>query len=174
MKNYEIAKKDRDQFLSLTSLYPEEFDLLLPHFATLWYKFNKIFTSEGKRRKKKNWYSQKDTRTLPSVEDKLFFILVYYKQHPLQQFQGFAFGLSQSKVSQWINILTPMVEQALEELDCTACRQGSDLATFLAERGLVECLNQDVVEQAAPRSTDDKAQEKMYSGKKKGIAIRTR
>ena len=59
-----------------------------------------------------------------------------------------------------------MVEQALEELDCTACRQGSDLATFLAERGLVECLNQDVVEQAAPRSTDDKAQEKMYSGKK--------
>ena len=77
MKNYEIAKKDRDQFLSLTSLYPEEFDLLLPHFATLWYKFNKIFTSEGKRRKKKNWYSQKDTRTLPSVEDKLFFILVY-------------------------------------------------------------------------------------------------
>lgn len=167
MKDYKIIRKDREQFLSLTSLYPEEFDLILPHFATLWYKFNKIFTLEGKRRKKKNWYAQKDTKTLPTVEIKLFFLLVYIKQHPLQQFQGFVFGLSQGKVSQWVKILTPMLNEALEKLGCKACRDGNDLHTLLNNFSNANCINQDVVEQTSPRSTDDQAQKAMFSGKAK-------
>jgi len=167
MKKYDIIRKDRNQFLSLTSLYPEEFDLILPHFASLWYRFNKIFTLEGKRRKKKNWYPEKDTKTLPTVEIKLFFLLVYLKQHPLQEFQAFVFGLSQAKVSQWIKILSPMLEESLEKLDCTACRQGSNLSDFLSAFSNTDCINQDVVEQTSPRSTDDESQKAMYSGKKK-------
>lgn len=174
MKKYEIIRNDKNKFLSLTSLYPEEFDLILPHFASLWYRFNKIFTLEGKRRQKKNWYPEKDTKTLPTVEIKLFFLLVYLKQHPLQEFHAFVFDLSQAKVSQWIKILSPMLEESLKKLDCTACRDGSNLSDFLKVFSNTDCINQDVVEQTSPRSTDDKAQKAMYSGKKKHTPIKIR
>lgn len=167
MENYATHRENREKFLSLTSLYPEEFDLILPYFADKWYKFYKIYTLEGKRRKKKNWYPQKDTRTLPTVGDKLFFLLVYLKQHPLQEFHGFAFGLSQAKVSQWVKILSPMLEESLQKLGCLACRDGSTLSDFMKDFDEVKIINQDVVEQTSPRSTDEQAQKKMYSGKKK-------
>ncbi len=36
--------------------------------------------------------------------DKLFFVLVYPKQHSLQSYYGFTFARSQSKVSQWLKV----------------------------------------------------------------------
>ena len=165
--NYQNVHSNRNQFISLTTLYPEEFDLLLPFFAVLWYSFYRTHTLEGKRRKKVFWHNQKDTPTLPSVEEKLFFLLVYYKQHPLQQFAAATFGLSQAKVSLWVKILTPLLEQALKKLGCLPCRDGSALNRFLADFDNADIINQDVVEQTMPRPVADDAQKEMYSGKKK-------
>lgn len=165
--NYQNVHSNRNQFISLTTLYPEEFDLLLPFFAVLWYSFYRTHTLEGKRRKKVFWHNQKDTPTLPSVEEKLFFLLVYYKQHPLQQFAAATFGLSQAKVSLWVKILTPLLEQALKKLGCLPCRDGSVLNRFLVDFDNADIINQDVVEQTMPRPVADDAQKEMYSGKKK-------
>ena len=164
---YQDTKLNKEQFLSLTTLYPEEFDLILPIFAKLWYKFYKAYTLEGKRRVKMNWYPEKDTPTLPTVEDKLFFILTYYKQHPLQQFHAASFGLSQGKVSLWVKLLTPRLEEALKKLGHLPCRDGSILSDYLKDFGTVKVVTQDVVEQTMPRPVDNDAQEAMYSGKKK-------
>lgn len=172
--NYQDTKSNREQFLSLTTLFPEEFELLLFYFASQWYKFYRIFTLEGKRRKKRNWYSEKDTPTLATVEDKLFFLLTYYKQHSLQQFQAATFGLSQGKVSLWVKILTPLPEEALKELGCLPCRDGSALSGFLEGFDKVEVVTHDVVEQTMPRPVADDAQEAMYSGKKKVTLTKTR
>ncbi len=163
---YQTVRKNKEQFLSLTTLYPEEFDLLLSVFAEIWYKFYRVYTLEGKRRNKTNWNPQKDTRTLPGVEDKLFFLLTYYKQHPLQQFHAASFGLSQPKVSLWVKHLTPLLEKALKKLGCLPCRDGSALNQFLSHFDKAEAVNQDVVEQTMPRPIDDAAQKEMYSGKK--------
>ena len=165
--NYDKVRKSPEQFLSLTTLYPEEFDLLLSPFAGQWYKFYRFYTLEGKRRKKRNWYAQKDTPTLPTVADKLFFLLTYYKQHSLQQFHAASFGLSQGKVSLWVKLLSPLLEQALKKLNCLACRDGSVLAEFLEDFDTLKVVSHDVVEQTMPRSVDEAAQEAMYSGKKK-------
>jgi len=98
----------------------------------------------------------------------LFFLLVYLKQHPLQQFQACVFELSQGKVSIWVKLLRPMLADALSALECLACRDGQVLKEFILEiDAKVEVVNHDVVEQTTPRSVDDKAQEHQYSGKKK-------
>lgn len=172
--NYQDARSNRAQFLSLTTLYPEEFDLILPFFAREWHSYYRVRTLEGKRRKKTNWRPEKDTPTLPTAGDKLFFLLTYYKQHPLQQFHAATFGLSQAKVSLWVKLLTPMLEQSLGRLGVVPCRQGSALAGFLERFGRAGAISQDVVEQAMPRPVDDPAQKAMFSGKKKSIPTRTR
>lgn len=165
--DYQSVRNKREQFLSLTTLYPEEFDLLLSPSEAEWYKFYRVYTLEGKRRNKTSWNPQKDTPTLPTVEDKLFFLLTYFKQHPLQQFHAASFGLSQPKVSLWVKHLTPIVEKALKKLGCLPCKDGSSLDSFMGQFEKVEAINQDVVEQTMPRPTDDQAQKEMYSGKKK-------
>lgn len=164
---YKELKSKATQFLSLTTLHPEEFDYLLDRFAPLWYKFYRLYTLEGKRRKKKNWYAQKDTPTLPTAADKLFFLLTYLKQHPLQQFQAASFGLSQAKVSIWVKLLVPLLEEALKKIDCLPCRNGSVLADFLQDLPEADIVTKDVVEQTSPRPVDDQAQRKLYSGKQK-------
>lgn len=174
MKDYKKIREKETQFLSMTSLYPSEFDLILAPFKEAWYKHNRRYTLEGKTRKIKYLYPKKDTKTLPSVELKLFFILVYLKQHPLQEFQAVVFDLSQGKVSQWIKILSPILEQALKKLGCVACRDGSVLKEFASEMPEIKIITHDVVEQTAPRSTDDQAQEAQYSGKKKAILTKTK
>lgn len=172
--NYQNIRLKPEQFLSLTTLYPEEFDLLLQYFSKQWYKFYRTHTLEGVRRKKVYWNNQKDTPTLPTVEEKLFFILTYYKQHPLQQWAAATFSLSQPKVSLWVKILTPLVEESLKKLGCMPCRDGSILHRFVADFDISNVINHDVVEQTMPRPTADDAQQAMYSGKKKVIPTKTK
>lgn len=197
MKNqspFEISYANRETFLSMTSLYPEEFDHLLRFFRPLWYKFYKYRTTVGKRRKSKFYKYKKLTPTLPTVEDKLFFILVYMKSNPLQTFQAVTFGLSQSRVSRWVSILQPLLTESLNQLNCLPLRSGFKLEQALnelqkqikdaAEKKAVEqeqplskkqqkildkplTVNQDGMEQRVNRKLDNQAQKKEYSGKKK-------
>lgn len=53
---------------------------------------------------------------LPTLEDKLFFILCYLKTNNLQEVHGALFGMSQPKANLWIHRLLPLVEQALEHV----------------------------------------------------------
>ena len=38
---------------------------------------------------------------------------MFLKENPSQSYHGFLFGISQSKVSEWISYLLPVLEQAL-------------------------------------------------------------
>jgi len=170
--NYSTVRSTRKQFLSITTLFPEEFDFLLNYFSKEWYRYYRTHTLEGKRRKKVNWSPQKDTPTLPTVAEKQFFILSYYKQHALQEFQAATFNLSQSKVSLWVKILTPLMEEALKKMGCLPCRDGNVLSDFVADFDTSEGISQDVVEQTRPRPVSDDAQAATYSGKKKPILLK--
>lgn len=172
--NYSTIRSNRKQFLSITTLFPEEFDFLLSYFSKEWFRFYRTHTLEGKRRKKVNWSPQKDTPTLPTVEEKQFFILSYYKQHALQEFQAATFNLSQSKVSLWVKILTPLMEEALKKMGCLPCRDGSVLSDFVADFDTSEGISQDVVEQTRPRPVSDDAQAATYSGKKKAHTFKNK
>ena len=71
--DYEKIRQNPNQFIILTSLTVEEFDILLPIFKRHWMKYTKYHTLEGKKRKLPNLRPGKLTQTLPSVGGKLFF-----------------------------------------------------------------------------------------------------
>ena len=104
--NYQKIRENRaanrpNQFIILTSLTVEEFDALLPVFKRHWIRYYRYHTLEGKPRKYPSLNPGKETKTLPSVAEKLFFLLSYLKNYPLQHFQAASFEISQAKVSQW-------------------------------------------------------------------------
>lgn len=169
--NYEKIRQRPKQFLSVTSLKVEEFDYLLSSFSGKWYNFYKVHTIEGKRRKAPNLNPQKDTKTLPTVSDKLFFILVYYKNGSLQEKLGADFDFTQSQVSKWLRILKPLLHDTLKSLNLLPTREGYKIADILENLGEERCFH-DVTERLTNRPSDDEAQQELYSGKKKAHTIK--
>ena len=103
---------------------------------------------------------------LPTSEDKLFFLLVYLKANPLQEFQAALFDLSQGQVSSLIKCLQVLLDQALTKMGLTPCRDAEALKKVLAAHS-DETFNQDATERPIPRKTDPEAQKQDYSGKAK-------
>lgn len=164
--NYDKIKNNPTNFLSLMSLKIEEFEKLLSVFHGVWVRYFRWHTLEGKKRKHPNVRPEKNTKTLPTVEDKLVFILAYLKNYPLQQFQAASFNLSQGKVSIWIKILQPLLLETLKKLNVVPLREGYKLAELLEAFG-EDSYNQDVTERSIQRSSDQDVQESQYSNKKK-------
>jgi hypothetical protein len=166
--DYQKIRNNPKQFESLTSLKVPEFDFLLRHFRRQWIKFFRYRTTTGKRRKIRNNYPERDTRTLPSVEDKLFFLLVYLKTYTIQEFQGASFNLSQSGVSKWVKVLKPILRKALKKIGALPSRDAEAVQRILEEFG-GQHYNQDATERPVERSVDNQTQKAFYSGKKKAI-----
>jgi len=174
--NYEKIRQRPKQFLSVTSLKVEEFDYLLASFSGKWYNFYKVHTIQGKKRKSPCLKPHKDTKTLPTVSDKLFFILVYYKNGSLQEKLGavpIAIGINftQSQVSKWLSVLKPLFYDTLKSLNLLPARQGYKIADILEQLGEEKCFH-DVTERLTNRPKDDETQQEFYSGKKKSHTIK--
>jgi DDE superfamily endonuclease/Helix-turn-helix of DDE superfamily endonuclease len=152
-----IREKDK-QFLSLTSLTVPEFDALLPRFEYHWERFINKFTLSGKPRKKK--YVPRAIEGLLKTEEKLFFILTYLKNNPLQEFHAASFNLEQDMCNKWIHLLSPIVSKALEEHK--AARNEQALNAKLLEGNT---YIGDATERPINRPLYN--QEEVYSGKKK-------
>jgi len=121
-----INPTDYRSLLSLTSLTAAEFFQLLEPFDTLWQRYHAHYDLKGERRRIKK-FSEHGSMSLKGSAHKLFFVLLYLKQNPLQSYQAFAFGMSQSKVSQWLRVLLPLLEQALAKRQLLPCREPSHL-----------------------------------------------
>jgi hypothetical protein len=112
LRYHEIANDER-RVLSLTSLTPKEFADLIPLFTTSFYEYLDEQTIEGYERVGRRYVPYRNS-TLPTMEDKLLFILVYLKQAPTQEVQGSLFGMRQSKANMWIHLLHPVLNRALK------------------------------------------------------------
>lgn len=168
MMNYRTIYQNDKKFLSLTSLYPQEFDTLLSVFTREWHKYYKHFDMFGKRRKVPKTSYQNDTRTLPTTGDKLFFILVYLKNNPLQEFMSMSFDMNQGHTSRWIKVLGDVLSNSLKKLDVLPCQNGSALKSFIEDKK-IDCLIIDGMEQRTGRPIDPDVQKDKFSGKKKTI-----
>ena len=113
MLRYEqIAGKAKD-FLAMTGYTQEEFLGLLPQFQQSYDDYLQEHTIEGYDRVgqiRKPYH----TSPLPTIEDKLLFILVYLKQNPTQTLHGYLFEMSQSNVNKWCHLLHAVLNRALE------------------------------------------------------------
>jgi Helix-turn-helix of DDE superfamily endonuclease len=122
------------EFLDLTSLTLDEFQLLVPPFETAFQAHLTAWRLDGKPRITRRFTVYKNC-PLPTSEDRLFFILVYLKTYTLQVVHGRLFGMGQSKANQWIHVLLPALLAALRALGDTPARSLTALAQRLGVSG---------------------------------------
>ena len=169
MSKYQDIAEKPTEFLALTGYTREEFDALLPHFHVEYYAWMSTHRLDGKTRKKRK-YSDYKNSPLPTIEDKLFFILSYLKTNNLQSVQGALFGMSQPKANLWIHCLHEALNQTLGGLGELPAREMQDVI-FDEEENAVYL--HDGTERPIQRPSDAAAQRENYSGKKNIIRSKT-
>lgn len=166
MLEYTKLKKNRREFVALTSLTPQEFNILLPAFRRVYerhYPPHKTLT--GRRRKRKAGGGRKSP--LRTLEQKLLFVLVYQKTYPLQVVLGAVFEISQSRVNRWVQQLMPILSQALNEWGVLPERDPRHFARHEQRQGEPLDLIIDGTERRRQRPKKPAKQTLHYSGKKK-------
>lgn len=171
MKDIITIQQNTSQFLSMTSLTVEEFELLHNTFEGYCTDYFLYHTLQGKIRNKICYQEQKNA-SLKGSEMKLFFLLSYLKNYPLQQFHASYFGVTQGKVSKFIKVLHPLLEKTLTRMGLMPSNTSEGLKAEL-EKYRVKEANMDATEREVNRSTDYEVQKEFYSGKKKDIQSKT-
>ena len=143
------------EFLDLTSLTLDEFQLLVPPFEAAFQAHMAAWRLDGKPRTARQFAVDK-TCPFPTPEDRLFFILTYLKTYSLQVVQGRLFGMRQSKANQWIHVLLTALLAALRTLGDAPARS---LAALAQRLGVMEADAASVVsaleEEPAPVAMPD-------------------
>lgn len=140
-----------------------KFDFLLADFAPRSDRYFRHHTWQGKKRKRPRFQPQAD-ETLADPAQQLFFLLVYLKNNPLQQFQAALFNLSQGSLSNRVQRLLDLLNHSLQGLVLAPCQDMDTLREQLDPLKL-RALNLDATERQVPRSGDQVAQAEEYSGK---------
>jgi hypothetical protein len=151
-------------------LSPKAFETLLPAFyqayeADLDNRDNK---RKHKRRRERGGGRQSMLKTM---EDKLVFILFYFKFYPVQEVQGYLFEMGQSQAWDWIHRLTPILNQALGYEKQLPARKMQDIKQILAACPGLEFII-DGTERPIRRPKDKTRQKTHYSGKKKRHVVK--
>lgn len=162
MSQYQKYIKKPTEFLALTGYTREEFEALLPHFGKSYAEWMSTHRLDGKPRGKRK-YSAYQNSPLPTIEDKLFFILHYLKTNNLQQVQGAMFGMSQPKTNLWIHCLHPILNWTLADLGELPAR---DMEQMIFEADEDPIYFHDGTERPIPRPSNPEQQQLYYSGKK--------
>ena len=133
MPSYAEVTQRAGSLQAMTGLTEQEFTALLPSFEHAFLAYMEPYTIEGQPRTSRR-YSTYETAPLPTMADKLLFILTYVKQNPIQEVQGQLFGMSQSNANKWIHLLHAVLNQALAHQELLPARTADDLATLLAAK----------------------------------------
>jgi hypothetical protein len=118
------------EFLNLTSLTLEEFQVLVAPFEAAFQEHMAAWRLDGKPRTARRFTVYR-TCPLATPEDRLFFLLTYLKTSAVQVVQGRLFGMNQSKANQWIHVLLPALLAALRTLGDAPARSLTALAQRL-------------------------------------------
>lgn len=166
MLTYAELKEKPRKLVSLTSLTPDEFDILLPAFGRAYQMRHPASqTKTGKARKRKAGAGRKGL--LANIEEKLLFALVYQKSYPLQSVMGELFGMGQSQANEWIHELLPILKQALDDLGYAPERDPKKFKQQEQDRKDAVDSIIDGTERRRQRPKKAEKQALHYSGKKK-------
>lgn len=108
---------------------------------------------------------------LSQSEDRLLFILFYFKFYPIQEVLGYFFGLSQPQANAWIYRLTPLLNTALGYEKQLPARKTHEVETVLAACEGLEFI-MDGTERPIQRPKKPQRQKDYYSGKKKRHSVK--
>ena len=151
--------------------------LTLAAFSELLSAFDQAYETDRDRRDEERGQPRQRRRgggrsgALGSKEDKLVFILFYFKFYPVQVVQGYFFGLGQAQANEWIHRLTPILNQALGYERQLPARKTRDISQVLAACPGLEFII-DGTERPIRRPKDKEKQRQHYSGKKKRHTVK--
>lgn len=166
MLSYQRLKDHPRALRAFTGLDQAEFEKLLMSFTIAYHAY--IYDHHVTKKARKRRYGGGRKPRLAAMEDKLFFILFYYKVYPLQEVMAFLFETSQGRVNEWIHQLSTILQMALGKARMLPERDPHNL-----EQTLALCVSVDFIidgtERRVQRPTDVTEQQEKYSGKKKTI-----
>lgn len=166
--SYPELKGKPKTFQSLTGLNPQEFEKLLVSFGKAW----SAYVEETFHRKdRQRGYGAGRKAELEHLEDKLLFILVYFRLYPTQEVQGYLFGIGQAQANEWVHRLTKVLNQALGYDQQLPEREPSKLEQVLTACPSLEFII-DGTERPINRPQDKEERKTYYSGKKKAHTLK--
>ena len=159
--------RDDRQMKALTGLSQDQFDPLLPFFSTIYettqQKTYAAGVESGTRRRKPGGGSK---GKLPTMAEKLPFVLYDYKTYPTCDVLGTHFAMARSKAHENLHKLSPILYDTLVHLDLMPYRELSTPEELKAALRGGDRLLIDATERAYHRSQDDAKQREHDSGKK--------
>jgi Helix-turn-helix of DDE superfamily endonuclease len=163
--------RDDRQMKALTGLSQAQFDYLLPVFTDIYQaarqqQYEKGVASGTRRRKLGGGAKGR----LPTMAEKLQFVLYYYKTYPTFDVLGQQFEMARSKANEHLHKLSPILYDTLVHLELMPYRELATPEALKAALQGVDRLLIDATERAYHRSTDDVKQREHYSGKKTAYA----
>jgi hypothetical protein len=170
MITYEKLKNKPQVFKSITGLTVTAFAKLLPAFDWA-YEDSLDRRDEQREQPRQRQRGGGRKGALLTVEDKMVFILFYFRVYPTQILQGFLFSLGQPQANEWVHRLTPVLHQALGYEKQLPARQAKDIEAVLAACPGLEFII-DGTERPIRRPKDPDRQKQNYSGKKKRHTVK--
>jgi len=162
--------RDERQLKALTGLSQAHVDHLLPVFSEVYtekqqQKYVEGVASGARTRKPGGGAKGK----LPTMLDKLLFVLYYYKTYPTFDVLGTQFAMVRSKAHENLHKLSPVLHKTLERLAMMPHREFKTPEEFKSALHGADRVIIDDTERAYRSSQDDAKQREHYSGKKKSI-----
>ena len=159
--------RNERQLRALTGLSQSQFDYLLLCFSDIHSERQQqtyaAGLESGTRARKPGGGSK---GKLPTMTDKLLFILSYYKTYPTFDVLGSQFDIARSKAHANVHKLSPILYDTLVSLELMPYRRfetPDDLKTALSG---IDKVIIDATERTYRRSEDEEEQKAHYSGKK--------
>ena len=166
--------RDDRQLRALTGLGFAEFERLLPVFSAAY---------EAERQKRYEQAVQAGTRRrklgggrkskLPTLADKLLFVLYYYKVYPTFDQLGTQFDLVGdplgAKAHERLYELSPLLHETLVRLEMMPKREFQNVEELMQALDGIDEIIIDATERAYRRPQEAQQQQDHYSGKKNGI-----
>ena len=162
--------RDDRQIKALTGLSQAQFDHLLSVFRNIyWATQQKTYeegVESGTRRRRPGGGSK---GKVPTMAEKLPFVLSYYKTYPTFDVLGTQFEMARSKAHENLHKLSPILYDTLVHLDLMPYRELTTPEELKAALQGGDRLLIDATERAYHRSHDDATQREHDSGKKNSI-----
>lgn len=174
--NYTEHKDNPKSFRALTGLTHIQYSHLLPYFEAAHDDYLSEYELSGKRRSKRRSFCIYKNSPLPDISERLFFILVYLKNNPLQEYHAACFGMDQKHCNTFVHCLNHILRLSLETMGLVPAQTDKELSARLSElskEGTIQpVLFHDGTEREIPRPVDPDDQKEQYSGKKKRHTVK--
>jgi hypothetical protein len=160
MLNIERALKQERLLRALTGMNRKAFEELLPTFSN-------IYEQQVRQQPRNRAFGGGRKARLCNPQDKLFYILFYFKCYPTFDLAGLLFDIDRAQAHYWMHRLQLILEGALGEKKVLPERKINSIEEFLERFEGVERVMIDGTERPIQRPQDPEQQKLNYSGKKR-------